>query len=109
MDPLMADTVSQIPDARTRKTLAVILQRVADVGGEAIGRELGIDPSGVSRMKKEDFQRIARLLTDLGLKPVPVAAKLVDPEEYAQLKKWAIRTLEMPNADDDTGLHWGGQ
>lgn len=93
-------------DARARKTLAGILQRVADVGGESIGRALGIDESGVSRMKHGEYERVARLLTVLGLKPVPIVWKCVDPEEYAQLKKWAIRRLEMNDDSPDTGLHW---
>ena len=63
--------------------------------------------STVSRMVKDDLEPLARALTRLGLKVVPVDFRCVEPDEYATLVKWAIRRLEEESGEPvDTALQW---
>lgn len=117
------DTLQPIPDARSRKSLQVLLNALASKGQRTVAAELGISETAISRMKSEgDLQRFAQLLTALGYKPVPVGAKCITPErvaeieaEIANLRYWARRGIEAQgrtaiarDEESDTGLHWGG-
>ena len=115
------DSVSPMMDARTRKTLAVVLQALASVGQRATAEAVGVSETTISRMKSEgDLQRFAQILTALGLKPVPVGAKVVSParaeeieREFVNLRFWAEKgiaahrqSLLSSDSEADTGIHF---
>lgn len=95
---------SPVLDARSRKTLGVLLQALAAAGQKHVADTLGCDISTVSRM---DFGRIALLLTALGHKPVPVEAKCVLPDAFAFMRKSTIERLQQVD-ENDTGIDWTG-
>jgi hypothetical protein len=91
--------------ARARKTFAALANRIAEVGQAPIAEALGCSVSTVSRLVTTDLEQTIKAMTAVGYKMVPVEYRCVDPDEYAQLKKWAIRRLES-NDEGDTNLHW---
>lgn len=94
---------SRVLDARTRKSLTIVLQALAKHGLKAVADPLGVDVATVSRT---DWERIAITLTALGLKPVPVEAKCVLPDAFAFMRKATIEQLQRGDDDGDTGIDW---
>ena len=95
-------------DARSRKTLTLLLQAISKVGQNRIAEALGVSDATVSRMK-DDLPRFAMLLTAVGAKPVPVNSKSYSPKYIESLEFFAQRGMgnNLPDEDgEDTGIHW---
>jgi len=95
---------SRVVDARSRKSLTVMLQALAKVGLKAIADPLGVD---ISTAQRTDWEAIAIRLTALGLKPVPVEARCVLPDDFAFMRKATIERLQQTD-EGDTGIDWSG-
>ncbi len=80
--------------ASARKINAVLLQRLASVGGRAVAESLGISESTVSRWKDGDLERMAQTLSVLGLKVVPVSHQCFAPGYVEALKMLARQALD---------------
>lgn len=98
------DGLSAPLDPRSRKTLAVLATRLAQVGQERAARAIGVDISTVSRMQSQQFERFALLLTALGLKPVPVESKCYAPDHVASLEYFARRGMSENTIAPDTDI-----
>lgn len=94
-------------DPRTRKTLALILQGLARHGQKPVAEALGVSEATVSRMKDADLERFARLLTAIGMKPVPVEAKCYDAAYIDHLRYFA--RLGFDRHDEPAPLDWGDE
>lgn len=102
------DSVLPVLDARTRKSHSVMLQAFARVGQNSIAISLGKSDATISRLKSQDLQMFALLLTALGLKPVPVTAKCYDPATFAAMQQLALERLSRASDHSaDTGIDWG--
>jgi hypothetical protein len=77
-------TASCTPDqVEARKSLAMILRRLAAVGQKPVGEALGKSETWVSRWKSEDAETCALWLNVLGLKVVP-AGNVCYPKEHIE-------------------------
>ena len=84
-------------DARTRKNLTAILQRLASVGQVALAEALNVSESTVSRWQAEQAERCAQALAVLGLKVVPIEMRCFDPKQIdaiLQLAKTQLAKIE---------------
>jgi hypothetical protein len=98
------DVLSPTPDARSRKNIAFILNRLATVGLERAGEAIGKDNTTISRMKEKALPELAMLLAALGLKVIPVGYRCVDADTYKTMKRLAIERLQ--EEDDGSRLEW---
>ena len=72
-----------------RETLAVILSALATKGQGAIAQVMGVSDSSMSRWKSDEIPVMAKFLGALGLKVVPEAYVMVDPEYLHSLRTLA--------------------
>lgn len=78
------------PDqVEARKSLALILRRLASAGQKPVGEALGKSETWMSRWKSEDAETCALLLNALGLKVVPAENKCFPPEYVERLQYFA--------------------
>lgn len=67
--------VSSSVAERSRKYLALSLQRISSVGQKAISEQLGTSEATVSRFVSADLERACQVLAAAGLKVVPCEMK----------------------------------
>ena len=73
--------LSQEIEARSRKNLASILQKLGSTGQCKLAEALGVHESTVSRLKDGEFERWAKALAILGLQIAPSDQKLYPQEQ----------------------------
>ncbi|WP_283148992.1 CII family transcriptional regulator [Silvimonas soli] len=81
-------------DETTRKLEAQLLRSLAEVGQVEVSARMGVSESTLSRMKGEDLQRIASLVSALGLKLVRTDALTVDRADFIAVKRMARNWLD---------------
>ena len=81
--------VSSADVERSRKFLALVLQRVSSVGQNRIAEQLATSESTISRLVSTDLERVCQVLTVLGLKVVPCEMKCYEPRKIAILLELA--------------------
>ncbi len=81
----MASLSPAIAD-RSRKNLTAVLRGLATVGQAKAADLLGVHESTVSRMKDGDLEKLCALLAACGLKVVPEAMQLFEPERIEALR-----------------------
>lgn len=60
---------------RSRKYLALVLQRLSSAGQNAVAEQIGTSEATVSRFVSGELERACQILAVLGLKVVPVEMK----------------------------------
>ena len=68
-------------EARSRKNLAAILQKLGSTGQGKLAESLGVHESTVSRLKDGEFERWAKALAILGLQIAPSDQKLYPQDQ----------------------------
>lgn len=98
--------ISPEAPARARRIEAIILQRLAALGLEAVGGAVGVDSSTVSRWKSREIPQLALAIAAMGLKVVPVELRCYPEEEIEAIFTLAKRRMvhmrhSRELADDD--------
>jgi len=81
-------------DERSRKSLSLIIQRLASVGGATVAENLKVSESTISRWKSEGAEQCARILAELGIKCVPEHVKCYEPKQIEAILALAKARLE---------------
>lgn len=93
-------TVSPSIDERARKNLTLILRTLAEVTQVKVAELIGVHESSISRLKGEDFARIASIIAALGLQLVPGDMEMWDGEYIANLRKVLAAELALSRKPD---------
>ena len=92
--------ISSATRERSRKFLALALQRVSSVGQRNIAEQLSTSESTISRLVSTELERVCQLLEVVGLKVVPQELKCYEPRKIAILHELAREYLNKMDAPD---------
>lgn len=96
---MAAPQLTQDQALKARKSLAILMQRLASVGNAATALAAGCDEATISRMKNEKFEQLCQILTALDLKVVPDSMKCFDEKTVEVLlyghQQW-MKSIESP-------------
>lgn len=81
--------VSAADAERSRKFLALALQRMSSIGQNHVAEQLGTSESTVSRLVSAELERVCQVFAVLGLKVVPCEMKCYEPRKIAILMELA--------------------
>lgn len=85
---------SSAPVSETaRKSLSLLLRRLAATGQAAVADTLGRSETWISRWKADDAEAAIRVIDACGLKLVPVGARCFSAEHIEHLRYFAGRAL----------------
>lgn len=94
-------TVSPLIDERARKNLATILRALASVTQVRVAELMGVHESSISRLKQEDFTRMAAILAACGLKAVPEDQEVWEPGYLESLRHLLAIELKRRHVTSD--------
>ncbi|EKT4522772.1 transcriptional regulator [Pseudomonas putida] len=97
--------LSQDQLVRSRKNMAVLMQRLASVGNAPVALAVGCDEATISRMKPEKFQQFSEILAVLDLKIVPTEMRCFNQRDIEailhQAKRWMEHVQHVDQLDDE--------
>ena len=76
-----------------RKTETCLRNQLAEVGQAKMAERLGVSESTISRWKADQIEPLALQLTALGLKVVPIDAKMVTADETRAMQTLSLAYL----------------
>jgi CII protein len=103
--------LSEAQAKRSRKNLALVLQRLRSVGQVHLAEAVGVSESTISRRVSEDqLQEFCNWLAVLDLKITPAGLRYYDPKQLEPLLELARQRMEdLRSVDqlqfDDTDIH----
>lgn len=86
--------LSQEQLVRSRKNMAVLMQRLASVGNAPVAHAVGCDEATISRMKPEKFQQFSEILSVLDLKIVPSEMRCFNERDIEMFIHGSKRWME---------------
>lgn len=82
----------------SRKIVQAVLQRLAETSAASVAEAVGVSESTVSRFKSEHLQQVAAILSEVGLKVVPVEYQCFEPTYISALQRLAAEQLNAQKA-----------
>lgn len=100
--------LSPPPDENARKIVALIFQRLPEVGQNEVAKALGTSDSTVSRLKG-DVPMFAGMLAKLGLKVVPAEMKCYDEKTIGSILTLAQQRMAQLQTPSQLAQDWDQQ
>lgn len=97
--------LNQEQTVRARKNYSVLMQRLASIGNGPVAHAVGCDEATISRMKPEQFERFAQILSVLDLKIVPNDMRCFNQRDieaiFHQAKRWMEHVQNVDQLEED--------